>query len=648
MKKLIGIIAALLISVPVVSSQVWNGLVHIEDPEILEKSKITLNGQWEFYPGQEFISFNKEQNDIAFIKVPGSWIKQVKKNFQADTACYRIKIVGLKPNTQYAIYSRRCPATASKFYCNGKLVASYGVYSSDRNKAKPANVPVYAFLESDLIGSIELVIQVSCYSNFEAGLISPVVFASHNVITRDFVYIILYVMLVAGALLFTCIVNFSLFFANRQLKIHLIFGFLLLGIMCHLVAANSNLLSWSLPGLSYKFIKNFEYVSLLISPVLFALIMMGDKVYTKKLRFVDISIIAVFSVLALIFFIFPVEYTNYLVNLLWLLNAVFFIYSILRMSMAFATKQIRLGIFISFYILIAGGYFFDILFPEISAGSIIMFNQVTILLLQLFDVFFMAWNHQIVLHKTEKAMVDLENEHNSYKKFVSDEYLELINTEHPESVKHGDNKTVTATILDIHLIMIYSDGRVLQPRSEFEANAQFMKIIYDVLDDNNGIVASSIGNGCIALFKESVIDAFNASREIIRGIRRLNELNVKLGEASAMFSCGIHTGTLVAGVIGDDESYSECLIGDGLKTVSRIEKVSMKFGIPILVSQKTIDMLEGEKPCRLSLFHKSIITPEDGELYLYECHDEDYSTFNEDTVEPTPLAYKEVEEDIYR
>ena len=181
MKKLIGIIAALLISVPVVSSQVWNGLVHIEDPEILEKSKITLNGQWEFYPGQEFISFNKEQNDMAFIKVPGSWIKQVKKNFQADTACYRIKIVGLKPNTQYAIYSRRCPATASKFYCNGKLVASYGIYSSDRNKAKPANVPVYAFLESDLIGSIELVIQVSCYSNFEAGLISPVVFASHNV-----------------------------------------------------------------------------------------------------------------------------------------------------------------------------------------------------------------------------------------------------------------------------------------------------------------------------------------------------------------------------------------------------------------------------------------------------------------------------------
>ena len=85
----------------------------------------------------------------------------------------------------------------------------------------------------------------------------------------------------------------------------------------------------------------------------------------------------------------------------------------------------------------------------------------------------------------------------------------MINTEHPESVKHGDNKTVTATILDIHLIMIYSDGRVLQPRSEFEANAQFMKIIYDVLDDNNGIVASSIGNGCIALFKESVIRRLN-------------------------------------------------------------------------------------------------------------------------------------------
>lgn len=648
MKKLFGLIAFLFFSVPVFSLNVWNGLVHIENPELLEKEEIILDGQWEFYPGQEFVTFNKEQNDMAYIKVPGSWTVEAKKNFQSNIACYRIKIVGLKPNTQYAIYSRRCPATASKFYCNGELVASYGTYSAEKEFAKSVNVPVHAFLKSDLIGSIELVIQVSCYSSSEAGLVSPITFASRDVITKDFVYILLFVMIVAGALLFACIVNFSIFIGDKKLKIHLIFGFLLLGIFCHLIAANSNLLSWMAPQLSYKFIKNIEFVSLWISPQLFAVIMMDDKVFSKKLPYVDKVLFAIFSLFGIIFIVLPIEMTNYLVTSLWIMNAVFFVYSIVRMALAFATKQIKLGIFISFYVLIAGGYFFDLLFPEISEGSIIMFNQVTILMLELFDVFFMAWNHQNVYHKTEVDMQLLGKEHKAYKKFVSEDYLKLINEQNPETVRRGNKNEITGTILDIHLMMMYSDGRILHPRNEFEANAQFIKIIFDIIDENNGIIASSVGNGCVAIFKDNVIDALNSAREIINRVRKLNELNVKLGEESAMFSCGIHTGRIVAGVIGDEESYSECLIGPGIKVASRIERTAFKYGVPILVSKKTVDLLEGEKPCRLSLFQRSLITENDGELYLYECHDEDYSPFDEDTVVPTPLSYKEVEQENYR
>lgn len=650
MKKIAAFLTALFIAIPLFASEVWNGVVHITKPEQLEENPIVLDGQWEFYPAQEFQTFNREQYDMAFIKVPGSWKVQAKKNFQANSACYRIKIVGLKPNNEYAIFSRKCPATASKFFANGELIASYGEYSASEKKAKPADEPVYAFLTSDSIGSIELVVQVSSFYNHESGIITPIIFAKKDVITKHFQKIIFFIQLLTGGLLFACIINFAIFIGDRKLKIHCIFGFLLLGIMCHLLTVNANLVAWMFPNFPYSLSVIIQFVSLWLSPQLFALVMMEDKQYAQKYPLVDKIIFAFFSVFGIIIFVFPVKYTNYLTNVLWLANLLFFIYAIFRMARSFATKQIKVGIYISFYILIASGYFFDILFPELSASTIVMLSQITILMLEVFDVFFMAYTHQMIFHNSQKGMQELEKVHKSYMRFISKEFLQIINPDHPEAVKKGDFKKINTTVLDIHLVMICADGRTLNCRNEFEAYSDFMKVIYQSIENNNGFISNVLGSGCSAIFNGAPEDVFKCARQIIKEVRNLNELHVKLGEASAMCSCGIHKGEVLAGVIGEDDQLVENIIGSGVEIASRIENVSLKFGIPVLISKSVLDTLEDIPPCKLTLFQRSIITPEDGELYLYECHDEDAEAVPENSTEqrPIPLSYKESERLLMR
>ena len=74
MKKFVSFFAVLVFAViPLFAYDIWNGVVRLDNSEILEKETIKLNGMWEFYPGQEFQAFNREQYDMAFIKVPGSW-----------------------------------------------------------------------------------------------------------------------------------------------------------------------------------------------------------------------------------------------------------------------------------------------------------------------------------------------------------------------------------------------------------------------------------------------------------------------------------------------------------------------------------------------------------------------------------------------
>ena len=311
MKKFVSFFAVLVFAViPLFAYDIWNGVVRLDNSEILEKETIKLNGMWEFYPGQEFQTFNREQYDMAFIKVPGSWRIEAKKNFQSDIACYRIKIVGLKPSTKYAIFSRKSPATAANFFCNGEKVASFGTYSSDEKNFKPCERPVYAFLESDSIGSIELVVQVASFFNHESGITSSILFAEEEVITRHFRSIIILISFLLGASLFLSIIHFSIYFGDRTSNANLIFGFVFIAIICNLLSFNGSILSWEFQEIPYSFITVLECICPWMLPQLFSVLAMKDKFSTNKLLLLDKIIFGIFSSFGIIFCTFPIKYTN--------------------------------------------------------------------------------------------------------------------------------------------------------------------------------------------------------------------------------------------------------------------------------------------------------------------------------------------------
>ncbi|MCR5386771.1 MAG: hypothetical protein K6E69_06595 [Treponema sp.] len=643
-KKLFMILAALLFSAGLsFAAEVWNGVVHITDPESLEHDIINLNGNWEFYPAQEFQSFNREQYDMAFIKVPGAWEYNVKKNLQADFACYRIKIMGLKPGTRYAIFSRVCPATASKFFCNGAKVGEYGRYSSNEKLAKSAERPVYLFLNSDSIGTIELVIQVSSFSNHQSGIISSLLFAEQKVITSHFIKIIISCAILLGAILFTCIINFSVFIGDTKNFANMIFGFLLLGLLCQLLTSNGSILSWMFPDIPFSVIQGLKYVPLWMSPQLFSVLMMRDKSFEQHYPYVDKAIFGIFSAFAVIFCAFPIKYTNYLSVILISANGLFYFYAIIRMARNFAVKQIKDGIYLSFYIVVTTGFFFDILFPVQSSMIVILFSQVGILILVMFDVFYMAYAHQSIFHNTHRIMTILENINDSYEKFISHEFLELVNRSDPNEVKLGDYAKTALTIMYVQTSIITSDETTILPRHEFDTCSKFIKLITDCIDQSNGFVSNFLGRGCVAIFTGGPNDALFAARKIMVEADTLNETQMRSGEYCVSINAGIHYGDVITGAIGEDLRLDNVIIGPCMNAVCRISAVAYKHGGSFLISKDALDQIEGDIACDVRLYPNSIITAENDEIILYECVDENSSDDDTEVVKPVPISSKEIE-----
>lgn len=624
-------------------TEVWNGVVHVSDNSQLEKEIVQLNGMWEFYPSQEFQTFNREQYDMAFIKVPGSWQITAKKNFQCDIACYRLKIMGLKPNTTYSIFSRKCPATSSKFFCNGYKVAEYGVFSSNKKVAKPCDKPVYIFLQSDRIGTIELVVQVASFSNHESGITTPLLFSEASQITRHFTILIIITSIIAGLLLFNSIINFSVYVGDKTNRMYLIFGLLFTGLLLENVTLNGCLLSWVMPFLPYSLLIGIQFMPLWLGPLLFSLIMMMDEKFQRKIPYLDKIIFGLFSGFGIVFCAFPVRYTNYLKFVLIIFDALYFLYISYRAGRAFADKDIKTGITLLFFILIFTGIFLDMIFVQTSAKSVILFSQIGLLLLPIFNSSFMALTHQMYYHQTNKAMINITKINEEYEKFISNDVLKIINKEKPELVNRGDFAKVVKTLMYIQLDVLNDKNSNVLPRTEFETCNIYISQIAECILKHNGFISNFLGRGCIAIFDEPN-DSLFAAREILQTVSSLNETRKNEGLFYVKYGAGIHTGEAVIGTIGEDKHLDNAIVGYAMNVVSRIGSVAFKDDAEFLVSEQTVDAIKDIRGCDVNLYKHSIDTPELNVVKLYRCFDkDDMLRLNPQNVNPKVLSIRETD-----
>ncbi|MCR5613788.1 hypothetical protein [Treponema sp.] len=647
MKKILGIFATVIFSMfAVFSTEVWNGVVHVVDPSVLSKKAIALDGMWEFYPAQEFRSFNREQYDMAFIKVPGSWQVEAKKNFQSNIACYRIEIMGLKPSTKYAIFSRRSPNVAANFFSGGKKIASYGVYSEREDVMRPAETPVYAYLESDSIGSIELVVQVSSFKSRASGITSSILFAEEKVITKHLRMIVAQTAFLIGLVLFGFIINFTVFFADRDAKENMILCVSFFAMICQLLTYDFSILSFCFPNIPYSVIKRGQDIFLWLAPQMFTLFLLKDTAINPKIHLADKIIFGFFASLGLFFLLFPVQYTNFARPALILANMIYYVYVVFRMAFAFATRQIKLGIYLLQYMMVGIGFFMDLFFPHFSATHFIQYGQITMMLLILSATCWMAYAHQLVFSQGQKDATVIEEKNIICRKFFSTDFLAMFGVKNLEDLQIGDYGFVETTMMYIQLVVVKPDGEEIYPREEFETCSKFIKSIADNAVINNGIISNFWGRSCMIMFNGNPNDALKCARSIMNSVQELNVISSRIGEPCVMLSAGIHTGKVLFGTVGEPTRIDSVMLGDGYDILCHITAIALKYGVPFLVSSSTIDKITGQRACALKLYQNSIITAMHDELFLYECLDEDYVYQDEREAKEAihPLDFKEVDE----
>jgi two-component system sensor histidine kinase ChiS len=177
--------------------------------------------------------------------------------------------------------------------------------------------------------------------------------------------------------------------------------------------------------------------------------------------------------------------------------------------------------------------------------------------------------------------------------FIPREFLEILNKETVMDLQLGDHTEQEMTIFFSDIRQFTDLSENLTPEESFKFINSYLSRIVPEITEKGGFVDKYIGDAILALYPQTS-GADMAVRTAIAIQKRILEYNIhraSCGYRPLAMGIGIHTGTLMLGVVGVEGRMQNTVISDAVNLASRLESITKFFNISMAISEQTFKKL---------------------------------------------------------
>lgn len=134
---------------------------------------------------------------------------------------------------------------------------------------------------------------------------------------------------------------------------------------------------------------------------------------------------------------------------------------------------------------------------------------------------------------------------------------------------------------------------------------RYLSVMTDIVREHRGTLDKYIGDAVMAFWGAPVADPAHAEHAVSAALAMqaaLPALNAEFaarGWPPIRVTIGINTGAVVVGDMGSRHRRAYTVMGDTVNVASRLQELSGKLEVPVLVGEATAAALPGHWPCRL-------------------------------------------------
>lgn len=222
-----------------------------------------------------------------------------------------------------------------------------------------------------------------------------------------------------------------------------------------------------------------------------------------------------------------------------------------------------------------------------------------------------------------RTQIDLNRINRTTSKFVPNEFLRSLGHERITQVMLGDQteREVTVMFSDIRGYTTLAES--MTPQETFKFVNAFNGRMGPIIQRQGGFVNQYMGDGIMSIFPESSVDALRAAVGMQKELIVYNEVRLKTNRQAVKIGIGIHTGSLIMGIIGDEERMDAATISDSVNTSARIESLTKYYGVSILLSEESLEKIPNPAEFSLRYLGKVLVKGKQAPIGIYECFDGD-------------------------